>query len=154
VFLILRGRGRFCCVFWVQCALHVVCVFRLGGIFLKVRVVRLSTWGYFLAAVYMFERAHQPLSLLLGWVNPIWHPLIKEHGKEYFKAKSILPHPAPNNKKAARAPNTDPFNTAYAHSHASSQATTAAAAAPSRAAATKVDAPSQTYTLRPRNNPR
>jgi hypothetical protein len=85
-------------------------------------------------------------------INPIWHPLIKEYGREYFKTKSLLPHPAPNNKKAARAPNSGPFNTA--HTQAASQATTAAAAAPSRAAATKVDAPSHTYTLRPRNNPR
>jgi hypothetical protein len=65
-------------------------------------------------------------------IKLIWHPLIKEqeHGKEYFKVKSLLPEPSSNIKKTARALNTDSFNTA--HAHASSQATTAAAAAPTQ----------------------
>jgi hypothetical protein len=46
-------------------------------------------------------------------INPIWHQLIKEHGKEYFKVKSKLPQTAPNIKKATRATATQPFNNQF-----------------------------------------
>jgi hypothetical protein len=36
-------------------------------------------------------------------INLIWHPLIKEHGKTYFKLTSQLPQTAPCKKKTTRA---------------------------------------------------
>ena len=78
-------------------------------------------------------------------INPIWLPLIKEHGKTYFKVKSQLPQTAPYTKKT-RAAATQPFNNQQPPISPISPTTHGGRAA----SAAKVNAPSHTYSLRPR----
>jgi hypothetical protein len=81
-------------------------------------------------------------------INPIWHPLIKEYGKEYFKVKSQLPpQTAPNIKKATRATATQPFNNQILPHPPNAAATHAGQPA---AAVTQPIAAPHTYSLRPR----
>ncbi|MGL5405222.1 MAG: hypothetical protein ACRDAX_00080 [Propionibacteriaceae bacterium] len=88
-------------------------------------------------------------------INPIWHSLINEHGKGYFKEKSTLPinttkcaAPTSNKIKPPTATNNAPTNNAPKNMlHARvNRAGDSAASTAVRAQRT----PSHTYKLRPR----
>jgi hypothetical protein len=96
-------------------------------------------------AVAMLSHNNTTFSKPSATINPIWFPLIKEHGKTYFKVKSQLPQTAPCTKKT-RAAATQPFSNQQPPISPISPTTHAGQAAP----AAKVNAPSHTYSLRPR----